>query len=163
MKKEELKDIMEDFLGTAKMALEKDGKLLPMAFLKNDDNIGIIPLSFRDNDEKNRQVSALRIIAKKENAEAVFIVTESWYVTTDNGHVEIEPAKDPKRKECVMMMGECEEGSIAIVQLFDREDGEENGKITFGEKIDMEDSISTRFNFGIKDRKKQDKRLRNLN
>jgi hypothetical protein len=163
MKKDELKDLMEDILETAKIALVKDGKLRPMAFLKNDDNFGIIPLSFGDNDEKNRQLSALRIIVKEENAEAIFIVTESWYVTTDKQNLEMEPAKDPRRKECIMMMGECEEGNIAIVQIFERENGMENGKIIFGKILDAREEISTRLSFGIKARKKQDKSLRNLN
>lgn len=135
MKKEELKDMMEDILETAKIALEKDGKLRPMAFLEIGDNFGILPLSFGNKDEKNRQLSALRIIVRKENADAVFIVTESWYVTTEKERLTIEPSKDPKRKECIMILGECEEGNIATVQLFDREDGKENGKIVFGKKV----------------------------
>lgn len=162
MKKEELKDIMEDMLETAKTILEKDGKLIPIAFMNHNDNFDIVPLSFSDNDEKNRQLSALRILVKKENADAVFVVTESWYVSTNNVPLAMEPSKDPTRKECIIMIGECGGGNITIIQLFDREDGKENGKIIFGQKLDMEDTISTKFNFGIKDRKRQDKRLRNL-
>jgi hypothetical protein len=162
MKKEELKDIMEDMLGTAKTMLEKDGKLRPIAFMKHNDNFDMIPLSFSDNDEKNRQLSALRILVKKENADAVFVITESWYVSTNNVPLAMEPSKDPTRKECIIMIGECGEGNITIIQLFDREGGKENGKIIFGQKLDREDAISTKFNFGIKDRKRQDKRLRNL-
>lgn len=163
MKKEELKVRMEDILETAKMVLEKDGKLVPMAFMKHNDNVDVIPLSFRDNDEKNRQLSTLRDTVKKKNADAIFIVTESWYVTSDSCHLAIEPSKDPARKECILMMGECEDGNTAIMQMFDREDGKENGKIVFGEKIDMGETISLKFHFGIKDKKKQNKGLRDLN
>ena len=158
---------MENILELAKIALEKDGKLAPMAFMRYGGDFEVMPLSFRDNDEKNRQLSLLRRIAMKKNADIVFILTESWYVTSDidhidTGHLDIEPSKDPARKECILMVGECEDESITIMQIFDREDGKENGKIIFGEKIDMREMTSSIFNFGIKDRKKS-KGLRDLN
>lgn len=163
MKKKELKDRMEGILQTAKVMLEKDGKLMPMAFVNHHNNVDIIALLFRDRDEKNKQLSVLRDIAKKKNADAIFIVSESWYVTTDSSHLNIVPSKDPRRKECIMMMGECEEGIITIIQVFDREGGKENGKIIFLEKIDWDETISLKFNFGIKDRKKQKIDLKDLN
>lgn len=148
---------MEDILETAKVLLEKDGKLVPIAFIENSDNIGIILLSFSDNDEKSIQLSILRDVAKAKNADAVILVTESWYVTTTSPVITVEPCKDPKRKECIMIVGECEDGNITLVQLFDREGGKENGKIVFREMIGMGGKVSLKFNFGIKDRKKHNK------
>lgn len=163
MKKEELKYSMEDTLETAKEMLLKDGKLVPMAFMQHEDNIDIIALSFRDSYEKNRQLSLLRDIVRKKNAGAVFLLTESWYVTTDSHHLTMEPSKDPKRKECIMIIGECEDANLSIIQLFDRD----NGKIVFGEKVDIGETISPKFHFGIKDGKKKNKKqnedLRDLN
>lgn len=163
MKIEELKVAMEDMLETAKVLLIKDGKLVPVAFMEHHNNIDIIPLSFRDNDEKVRQLSILKDTVKKKSAEVVFMVTESWYVTAESGNLSTEPSKHPMRKECIMMIGECEDGNFSIMQTFDRECGMEDGKIVFGEKIDIEETVSPRFNFGIKDRKKQNKYLKDLN
>ena len=164
MKKKELKVRMEDLLQTAKVILEKDGKIVPMAFVYHHNTVDIMAMLFRDRDEKNKQLSVLRDIVKKKNADAIFIVTESWFVTTDSSSpLNIEPSKDPRRKECIMMMGECEDGNDTIIQIFDREGGKENGKIIFREKIDWKESISWKFNFGIKDRKKQKIDLKDLN
>lgn len=127
------------------------------------DNVDIIALSFGNNSEKRRQLSILRDTVTKRNADAVFILAESWYVTTDHSHVDIEPSKDPKRKECIMMTGESENGNFTTIQLFEREGGNENGKIVFGEKIDVGETTSLTFSFGIKDRKKQNYCSRDLN
>jgi hypothetical protein len=159
MKKEELKDYMENILETAKEILVHNENLVPMAFMKYKDNVDIIALSFGDNDEKNRQLSVLKDRVKKKNADAVFVVTESWYVTSNSGYIVTEPSKDPSRKECVLLLGECENGNFSIMQLFDRKDK----KIVFGEKIDIGESISSKFDFGIKNRKKWNNDLGYLN
>lgn len=158
MKKEELKDLMEQTLEKAKMLLLRDGKLMPVAFMHYENNIDVIGLSFRDNDEKNRQLSHLKKLAKKNKADAIFVVTESWYVTTDKKDLAIIPSKHPMRKECIFIYGECEEGSITIMQIFDKK----NEEFNFGEKIEMGEAISLKFDFGIKNKKKQNKYLRNL-
>lgn len=165
MKKEILKFMIEDILETAKELLVKEGRLRPVAFVSHDDEIEVKPLSFKDNEEKISQLSILKDFVKEKNADAVFILTESWYVETNQGHLTVSPSKDPRRKECIMIIGECEEGDISMVQIFGREDGKENGKIVFGKKIDMEGTISSRFNFGIKDRNKKhiNKFVRDLN
>lgn len=151
----ELKANMEGILQTAKVVLKKEGNLVPMAFVYHDDIVDIIALLFRDRDEKDRQLSMLRDVVKKKNADAILFVTESWYVTTVNEKIDIAPSKDPRRKESIMILGECEDGNNTIIQLFDRKGGKENGKIIFVEKMDMGETISWKFNFGIKDRKKQ--------
>lgn len=165
MKKEMLKSMIEEVLETAKMILVKDGKLVPISFVGKDGNIEIMPLSFRDKDEKISQLSMLKDFVKKKNADTIFVVTESWYVETDRDHLTMAPSKDPRRRECIMIIGECEEGSVAVIQLFSREDGKENGKIVFGKKIDDDEgTVSLKFNFGIKDRKiKYNKFVRDLN
>lgn len=162
MKKEEFKILMEDVLGIAKTHLTKDGKLLPVAFIKYDDNIDIIALSFGDNAEKDECFSILRGYVKKNNADAILVLVESWYVVTNSRNVTIEPSKDPTRKECIMIMGEHEEERVTLVQTFDRKDGKENGEIVFGEKINAGDVSSAKFHFGIKGRKKQNENLRDL-
>lgn len=159
MKKEKLEYMMKHTLEDAKTLLLKDGGLMPVAFVKHGNNIDITPLSFEDSDKKDQQLHFLRNIVKKKNADAIFIVTESWYVIADNGHIVSEPSKHPMRKECIMIIGECEDCSMSIIQTFDRKDG----KIIFGENVDIEETVTTKFNFGIENRKRQNKNLRNLN
>jgi hypothetical protein len=163
MKKEELRMATDDILETAKRLLVKDGGLVPMAFIVCGNNVDIKPLSFRDNDEKHRQLSLLRDYVKKKNVDAIVVLAESWYVTSDSSDIILEPSKDPTRKECILMTGEDENGNFSIVQIFDREGGKENGKVIFGERVDVDETISLQFNFGIKDRKKQNIGLRDLN
>jgi len=150
MKKEVLKELMEHNLEFARHLLLKDGKLLPVAFMICKNEMGVIPLSFRDVNEKNMQVAILRKLAKEKGADAVFMITESWYLGTNKvedlgGSI----SNHPMRKECIFVTGECENGRITVIQTFERE----NDKIIFGEKIDMDDVNITRFDFGIKDKK----------
>lgn len=150
MKKEMLKELMEHNLELARHLLLKDGKLLPVAFVICKNEMGIVPLSFRDANEKNMQAAIIRKLAKEKDADAVFMITESWYLGTNK----VEDlggslSEHPMRKECVFLIGECENGRVTMVQIFERE----NDKIIFGEKIDIDDSAITRFNFGIKDKK----------
>lgn len=164
MKKERLKALMEDSLDHAKEILLKEGRLVPVAFLHYGNNVDIIGLLFEDSTERNMQFSLLRKSAKEKNAEAIFTIIESWYVTVDKKdmadkkHLQVERSKHPMRKECIFIYGECEEGGTTMVQIFDRE-GE---KIVFGEKVDLKETVSLKFDFGIKNKNKQDKNLRDL-
>lgn len=164
MKKEQLKVLMEDSLDRSKEIILKDGRLVPVAFLHYGNNVDIIGLLFEDSTERNRQFSLLRKSAKEKNAEAIFIIIESWYVTVDKKdmvdkkRLQVDPSKHPMRKECIFSYGECEEGGATMVQIFDRE-GE---KIVFGEKVDLKETASLKLDFGIKDKNKQDKNLRDL-
>lgn len=150
MKKEELKELMEYNLICAKRLLLRDGKLMPVAFMHNEKQIGIVPLSFKDANEKDMQVAILRKLVKEKNADAIFMITESWHVSINKGEdLNIIPSEHPMRKECIFLIGECKDGRIAMMQIFERE----NDKISFGEKIDMSEISDTRFDFGIKDKK----------
>ena len=158
MKKEELKNLMEDSLEYAKKLLLRDGMLLPVAFIVSGDNIDIIGLTFRDNDEKDQELFFLRKLVREKNAYAVYVIIESWYVTSNKIDLTVEPSKHPMRKECIFLIGECEEGDVTILQIFDRKDGE----IIFGEKTYIDKINSLKFDFGIKERNKQNKDLRDL-
>ena len=158
MKKERLKELMEDCLVSSKELLLREGKLMPIAFVFGDD-VDLVGLTFRDNEDKTRQLALLRELVSAKNAYAIFVIVESWYVTSDKKELEIEPAKHPMRKECIFLVGECEEGNITIMQTFDRNDGE----IVFGEKIEMGKIESLKFDFGIvKKGKQQNEKLRDL-
>lgn len=87
------------------------------------------------------------MFAKVNKADAVFIIIESWYVTTDKIDESIIPSKNQNRKECIFVIGECKEGDIGISQHF----GRKKGKIIFEDKIEMKGMKSTIFGFGIKD------------
>ena len=150
MKKEELEGLMTSNLEYAKRLLVRDGKVIPVAFMVYGNDIDIIGLSFRDEDEKVIQIKMLRELVKEKNADAVFIITESWHVCTNNAEdLFIKPSDNPMRKECIFVTGECENTRISMILSFERE----NDKIIFGERIDTDGLETTRLNFGIKDKK----------
>jgi hypothetical protein len=149
MKKEELKELMKSMLKTAKFLLLRDGKLVPAAFIHFGNNIDVIGLSFGDNYEKDQQLFVLKKLVKDKNADAAFIVSEAWMVSTDKADFTIKPSTHPMKKECIHLYGECKEGNMSIMQIFEHI----NGEIIFQEKIDMKDVVSPKFNFGIEDKK----------
>lgn len=149
MKKDELEHMMEDALEKAKSLLLRDGYLAPIAFLFSEKEVHIISLTFKNQEEKEEQVTLLRNMAKLKDADAIFLVIESWYVTSDKMDINIIPSKHPMRKECIFIVGECEEGNATIIQKFEKE----KDKIIFGEKDNI-NIFGSRFNFGIKDRKR---------
>lgn len=103
MKKEELIGFMEDTLEKAKELLLRDGKLVPVAFMYFENNIEVIGLLFRDNHEKNLQLSFLKKLVKEKKADAILILTEAWYVISDKKCILTEPSKHPMRRECIFI------------------------------------------------------------
>lgn len=161
MKKEELEHAMKGILEDAKSLLSRDGRLVPVAFICTGNEIGITPLNFKNREEKERQAMLLAEVVKLKNADALIMVAESWYVTSNDPNLKIEPSKHPMRKECICVMGECEEGNITIAQNFEREKDIDGDRIIFGDINDMNILDFSKFNFGInfgiKNRKKYDK------
>lgn len=154
MQKAKLKELMEENLMKAKELLLKDGYVAPMGFIFSPTGIGICPLRFRDNKEKILQLLGLKGVAQAKKADAIFIIIESWYVKRKIENIQeaeeenIIPSRQPDREECIIVMGECKEGNIGILQRFKRE----GKKIIFEEKVEMEEMISPLFtNFGIKE------------
>lgn len=156
MKKEELEHVMKGILENAKSLLSRDGRLVPVAFMCIGNEIGVTPLNFKNREEKERQVALLTKVARLKNADALIMVAESWYVAS-NKPLEISPSKHPMRKECICIVGECEEGDFTITQKFEREEDIDGDRIIFGERDDMDIFGFSTFNFGIKNKKKYDK------
>lgn len=152
MNKQKLENEMKMALEKAKSLLLKDGRLVPVAFIHSKDGIDIFGLIFKDQKEKEAQMSFLKKIVREKNADAIFLIMESWYVTYERKDLDknlITPSKNPMRKECIFVFGECGEGNKGIMQEFERE--KENGeKIVFGKKVDLNRNICC-FDFGIKD------------
>lgn len=149
MKKEELKELMEDSLEKAKNLLLRDGKLVPVAFIYHGNNVDIICLTFKNAFEKDIHIRMLKKMIKKKNADAIFMITESWHVASKEKNLNIIPSKHPLREECIFLVGECEHGRIAMMLPF----GRKNKEIVFGKKFDMNGMAFTRFDFGLKDKK----------
>lgn len=156
MKKDELKDLMEDTLEKSKELLLRDGYVRPVAFIYYENEVDIIGLSFKSEEDKAKQIFALGKLAKMKKADAIYIVAESWYVTSDKKDLSIIPSKHPMRKECIFISGECEEGDVTITQKFERKEikNEEKEEIIFGENDDIDTIGFSRFNFGIKKMKR---------
>lgn len=154
MKKDELRNEMETHLESAKSLLLTDGYLVPVAFVYCGNIAYIIQLSFKDQEDKEKQIALLRAVVEEKNADAVFTITESWYVMADKD-LNIAPSEHPMRKECIFLIGECEEGDITLIQIFERKNIDDHEKIVFGEKKDIGIShFFGKLGFGIKDKRK---------
>lgn len=155
MKKDELKDLMENTLEKSKELLLRDGYVRPVAFIYYGKEIDIVALTFENQEDKERQMYVLGKLAKMKKAHAIYIVAESWYVTSTKRDLDIIPSEHPMRKECILISGECEEGDIAITQKFERKEIKNGDKeeIIFGEK-DIDTVGFSRFHFGIKKKKR---------
>ena len=145
--RDKLRILMEENLEKAKTLLLRDGYVAPMGFIFIGKEIGVCPLRFKDEKEKAKQLFAFKKFAKIKNADAVFVIIESWYVTTDKIDKSIIPSKHPDRKECIFAIGEGKEGAITIIQTF----GRKKKKIIFEDKMEMKGMESAIFNFGIKE------------
>ncbi len=155
MKKDELIKLIDHSLEKAKELLLRDGCLIPVAFVCYKNNIDVIALSFTDEEEKGIQISGIGKIAKMKKADAVFIIVESWYVTSETKDLSIVPSKSPMKKECLFVIGESKEEDIAIIQKFERKKGNNNKEEIIFEKIekidtDIGDIGYSKFKFGIK-------------
>ncbi len=144
--KDELRNFMEEYLEKANILLLRDGHLDAVGFIFVGKEIGVCPLRFKDAKEKHRQLNALKMFAKIKKADAVFVMIESWYVTSDKRDEKIIPSKHPDRKECIFVIGECREGNITIKQNF----GRKHDKIILEDKVEMSGVETETLDFGIK-------------
>lgn len=154
MKKDELKDLMEYALKKSKELLLRDGYVRPVAFMHYGNNVDIIGLTFKNQEYKEKEIYILGKLARMKKADAIYVVSESWYVISDKKDLSIIPSKHPMRKECILISGECQEGNITVTQKFERKkikNGEKE-EIIFEEK-DVIDIGLSRFSFGIFDKK----------
>lgn len=154
MKKDQLKDLMELTLEQSKKLLLRDGYVAPVGFICYGDRIDVVGLIFKNQKDKEIQIRALGKMARTKKADAVFIVIESWYVTSVKKDFSIIPSEHPMRKECIVVVGEYEQGDVNIIQKFERnkrENGEKD-EFIFGEKEETDTGFS-RFSFGIKKHK----------
>lgn len=72
-----MEKILNDFMNVAKQNLEKDGYLMPVAFLvRNFEVIGILGLTFQDEEEKEIQYIGLGNLAKKNIADGIIVIND---------------------------------------------------------------------------------------
>ncbi len=156
MEKDQLKDLMEHTLEQSKKLLLRDGYVTPVGFICYGDKIDIVCLTFKNQEDKGIQIGALGKITRTKKADAVFIISESWYVTSVKKDFSIIPSEHPMRKECIIVVGECEQGDVNIMQKFERHkrENEEKDDFIFGEK-EYNDTGFSRFSFGIKKQKRK--------
>lgn len=153
-----------DMLNTAKAILSSSGELIPTAFIYSKSGIDIIGLMYEDNEERHGHFSLMRKLIEEKEADSAFIISESWLVESNITNIDVCPSEHPMRKECIFAYGECEEGYVTIVQIFERE----GDKIIFKEKVDTDNYksdkfVSKNFQFGIYKKEEQDINLSHLN
>lgn len=127
-----LKEAIDALVPLARDNLERDGQLLPVAFIFAKDFKGgdIIGCPWSNDEDKERTVALLQKRCREMDAFAIAILNEAWEAAVPGGKWDGTPAsKMPGRKEVVMFYVEeldgCWRGIADIVRT--------RGKPTFGE------------------------------
>jgi hypothetical protein len=97
-------------ISRARVNLERDGELLPVAFLCRDHNITIVGTPFSNRREKQAQAQVIRMMAKEMRAEFALFVAEVWFIKKTLGEpldASVQPSASPERIEGVMFILSC--------------------------------------------------------
>lgn len=117
MNQHELETVALEMSDAAKLNMvnAKDHYLLPVAFIiKQDDNMMIVGMPFKNEQDKAEKFAATSGIAKQENAQAVIILNDAYYREMPGAyealHYQRPPGgmgKDLESREaiCISVMG----------------------------------------------------------
>ncbi len=129
-----LKAEIDKIIPLARLNLERDGQLLPVAFIfaKDYEDGEIIGCPCQNNEEKEASVVALRKRCEELNACAIVLLNEAWEAALpSNEEWDGTPAsKMPNRKEVVLLYVEELDGCWRGRADIDRSN---KGKPAFGE------------------------------
>lgn len=133
---------LKDILRVAKLNIEKDGKLLPVAFIDTGRGMAAVGIaSFEDTDQKHKSMQYLgesaatgKIGEVVTSVREVALVAESWVSTAkkDEGIPSVMPSKDPNRKEAIVIMTMDKNANEECLAVFLTK---EKDKIKFGKSI----------------------------
>jgi hypothetical protein len=120
MNKEELTRLLEGFKKIAKELLLKDGALLPVCFLIDQDNdLAAIPLRFTDNREKDLMAQLIEEAFKLKKPKAVVFISESWLLVTEDIPFEearrLIPSEHKDKTEIIALVGKSRQATVGMV------------------------------------------------
>lgn len=123
---------LDQLIPLARANLERDGHLLPVAFIFTRDYTGgeIVGCPWHDNEEKEQAIIVLRERCRDMDACAIAMLNEAWQANIPDGKWDGTPASQmPDKKEVVILYVEeldgCWRGTADITRA--------NGRPTFGE------------------------------
>lgn len=130
-KKTKLNSLAELAVRHACEELAKDPRIAPAYFYVGEcgQSLAITP-PFQSDEEKNRFIEGLRILAVAEKATAGVLVVDCWLKFLDgqdNRNSGGQLSQDPDRKECVLLSGEAQGTSLVRYYPILRS---QNGKFT---------------------------------
>ena len=122
MEEKRLLSMMEGFKQKAFDIFLENGNISPVAFLVSKKYIGIMPLAFRDDSEKEMSQLALQSAAEKVNAEAVIMVNEAWVAFLKKGQsIPDMPIRDmAEKKECIIVSASTKDETITMLTILER-------------------------------------------
>jgi hypothetical protein len=128
----ELKSMLDELIGMARLNLERDGHLMPVAFIFSNGGFDVVGTPFTNDEEKEVTVIMLRGMARAKNATAVAMLAEAWHATLPGMTLESwdgTPARKMKnRREVVQVYVEEQDGYWIGLAPITRD----KGRPTFG-------------------------------
>lgn len=134
-----------EILEKAKENLEKEGHLLSVGILETEDESFVCPAPFRNDQEKKLYAAMFRQMAKKEQAQEFFFISEIWESkirrNLDGSFLNVRPSDLPERREAILVSYETKNPCTYgwITQFFHKVDG----KIVWGECEEVKDAQSS--------------------
>ena len=77
----ELKAMLDELIGMARINLESYGHLVPVTLIFSGGKFDIVATPFRNDEDKEVTVIMLRGMAREKNATAVAMLAEAWHAT----------------------------------------------------------------------------------
>lgn len=162
----------EELLEMAKKIIRRDGDHSPMFFLKQGDGLAIVSMPFKDNDEKEMALEALKRIVIDSGCETYFQITSGWKVNATKSRERTmgrlkELKKAPSQEAFLKFLKEQMvetlppsqspyREEILLVVRYDKRTGSDgvsipyykdsNDEIVFGEPDELNGSMSSRWN-----------------
>jgi hypothetical protein len=126
----QLQAMLDVLIGMARQNLERDGHLMPVAFLFYGRSFDVIGCPWANDADKEATVLKLRDRARAKNAEAIAILAEAWHATLPAGEQwDGTPAGQmPNRREVVQVYVEEQDGYWLGLAPITRD----TGRPTFG-------------------------------
>ena len=130
----QLKAMLDELLRVARINLERDGNLMPVAFLFSNGGLDIVGTPFRSDEDKEVTVIMLRGMAREKKATAVAMLAEAWHANLEPGQTLTEwdgtPVRKMKnRREVVQVYVEDQDGYWFGLAPITRD----TGRPTFGQ------------------------------
>lgn len=122
MEKERLLEMMDGFKQKAFDIFLENGNISPVAFMVSKKSIGIMPMTFTSDSEKEMSKLALQAAAEKVNAEAVVMVNEAWVAFLKKGEaLPNMPVRDmAEKKECIIVSASTKDETITMLTILER-------------------------------------------